>query len=254
MINLIDRIFSDKYANHKTVGENTLLLMMYRFAYPFALVLNKLRLSPNQITTLSTFSAILAASFLMLGCYKAWFLVFWSVSILLDFCDGTIARMSKNISKTAFRYDHMSDIFKIFIIMLAAGVHYDNFLMWISSMVASFFFMYYMLLNHELGNATKLLKRTVNESEEQKIESTAIPRKHIFKFVRTLIPNDFILSFLRGVYIALTTINGHTLLLFLIVSFSLEWAIFSFIYLITLSIFGIINRISLLRKIPKISL
>lgn len=250
----MDRIFSDKYANHEAIGGNALLWIMYRFAYPFSFVLHKLGFSPNQITTLSTISAILAAIFLMLGCYKVWFLVFWTVSILLDFCDGTVARMSDNISKTAFRYDHMSDIFKIFVIMLAAGIYYNNLLIWLASMTACFFFMYYTLLNHELNNVTKLLKKKINDSGELRAENSGVQSKGMFKLVKTLIPNDFILKFLRSLYIALITINGHTLLLFLLIPFSPELTIFSFIYLTTLSILGVFNRISALRKLPKVSL
>ena len=251
---VIERFFSDEYANHKAIGGNTLLLVIYRFAYPFAFVLHKLGFSPNQITTLSTISAILAAFFLILGYSKIWFLVFWLVSVVLDFCDGTIARMSDNISKTAFRYDHMSDIFKIFVIMLAAGIYYDNLLTWLASMTACFFFMYYTLLNHELNNTTKLLKIIINDSGELQAENSGVQSKGIFKLVKTLIPNDFILKFLRSLYIAFITINGHTLLLFLLIPFSLELTMFSFIYLTTLSILGVFNRISALRKLPKVSL
>jgi phosphatidylglycerophosphate synthase len=251
MADLISGFFSDKYANHKAIGANVLLLLMYRFSYPFSFVLYRLGFSPNQITTLSTFSAILAATFLILGYHEIWFLVFWSGSILLDFCDGTVARMSNNISKTAFRYDHMSDIFKIFIIMLATGVYYNSLLIWLSSMTACFFFMYFMLLNHELSNITKLLERKKNKSQEQQFKSAATPSKGIFKLVKTLISNDFILKFLRIVYIALTTINGHTLLLFLMMPFNQKLAACSFFYLTTLSILGVISRISALRKIPK---
>lgn len=252
MSKFIDRVFSDKYANHKAIGGNTLLWIMYRFAYPFSIVLNRLGLSPNQITTLSTISAILAGAFLILGLHKVWFLAFWSGSILLDFCDGSVARMSGNKSKTAFRYDHMSDIFKIFVIMLAAGVHYDSLLMWLSSMSASFFFMYFMLLNHEFSSATKLLKQKINEPDVRQVKNLDIQSKGgMFKLVKSTISNGFILKLLRSVYIALVTINGHTLLIFLMIPFSLELAMFSFIYLIILSIFGSVNRISALGKIPR---
>ena len=251
MKSLISRIFSDQYANHKAIGENTLLWIMYRLAYPFSFVLYKLRFSPNKITTLSTIFALLAAIFLVMGYSKAWFLVFWSGSILLDFCDGTVARMSDNISKTSFRYDHMSDIFKVIIIMLSACIYYDSFFMWLISMSTSFFFMFYTLLNHELSNATKLLEIIKNKSKKQNSTAIVIPRSGILKFIKTLLPNKFILKIARSFFIAFTTINGHTLLIFLLIPFSLEVTIISFSYITILSIFGIKSRVLALCKIPK---
>jgi phosphatidylglycerophosphate synthase len=251
MTSLISRIFSDQYANHKAIGENTLLWIMYRLAYPFSFILYKLKFSPNKITTLSTIFALLAAIFLVMGYPEAWFLVFWSGSILLDFCDGTVARMSDNISKTSFDYDHLSDIFKIFIIMLSACIYYDSFLMWLISMSTSFLFMFYTLLNHELAYATKLLEIKKNKSKRQKIKEIIISRNGIFKFIKTLLPNKLIFKIARGFYVAFTTINGHTLLLFLAIPYSFEMTIISFVYFFTLSIFGVKNRIVALCKIPK---
>ena len=67
MIQSIDRVFSDKYANHTALGDNLILLLMYRFAFPFSCILNRLQFSPNQITTISTLLAIFAAISLVCG-------------------------------------------------------------------------------------------------------------------------------------------------------------------------------------------
>ena len=105
MKKIINRIFSEKYV---TPGANVIQLLMYRIAYPFAVLLNKLHLSPNQITTQSLVFSILAFIALIYDEGWVWFSIFWGVSLLLDFCDGTVARMANKVSKTAFRYDHMS--------------------------------------------------------------------------------------------------------------------------------------------------
>lgn len=124
---LVDRVFSDEFV-HADV--NIVQLVMYRSAYPFAVFLKNLRLSPNLITTLSLIFSILAFAALAFDEGWAWFSVFWGMAVLLDFCDGTVARMTNKLSKQAFRYDHMSDLFKIFLLFLGAGFRYDTGLVW----------------------------------------------------------------------------------------------------------------------------
>jgi phosphatidylglycerophosphate synthase len=79
--------------------------------------------------------------------------LFWSISILFDFCDGTVARMTNQVRKTAFRYDHNSDLFKIFIVILGVAIIFDDVILWSASISASFFFMFYSVLNSYLNLA-----------------------------------------------------------------------------------------------------
>lgn len=93
MVSFLSRVFSDRYVNEAAIGSNLLLLAMYRFAYPFSVLLIGLRLSPNFITTLSLLCALLAALALALAEGTVIFAAFWGLTVLLDFCDGTVARM-----------------------------------------------------------------------------------------------------------------------------------------------------------------
>lgn len=250
MMQFLARFFSDKYVNHAAIGGNHLLLLMYRFSFPFSYILNKLRFTPNQITSLSTAFAILAAICLVYHLDSQWFVIFWAISLLLDFCDGTVARMTDNISKTALRYDHVSDLFKLFIIMLATGVHYNGLWGWILVMTASFSFMYYDVLNHELSSAQKSLDNMEKIPWEQ--SDNVIDKKvGKFNFIKKLIKNAFLLKLLKNTYTALTTINGHTLLLFLLIPLGFKITIVAFCYFIIISVLGIVARISELRKIPR---
>ena len=93
MNKIINHVFSEKYVNHVAVADNVVLMMMYRFAYPFAYLLNKLHLSPNQITTQSLVFTILA--FLSLSYDKGWglFSFFWGMAVLLARAAGPQAKV-----------------------------------------------------------------------------------------------------------------------------------------------------------------
>jgi len=112
---MINRIFSAQYVNKEAAKNNIIVYILGRFSYPFSVVFAKIGVTPNQITTLSSLLAILSSLALVYDDGWKLFVLFWSLSLLLDFCDGTVARMTDQVRKTAFRYDHTSDLFKIFI-------------------------------------------------------------------------------------------------------------------------------------------
>lgn len=227
------KLFSDRYANRAAVGANLLLLGMYRFAYPFALVLRILRLSPNQITTLSLLSAALAAYALTLQ-LDAWFYLFWAGAVLLDFCDGTVARMTGEIRKTAFRYDHSSDLGKIFLVILGCGCRYESTQIWVLSASAIFFFMFYMVLNHDLGVARQ--RRSDSAAAQPDTGRVAsIPR----------------VSFVQSLKVVLLTINGHTLLVFFLLPLGDSGAILGLSYFLMLSLLRAARCIHIMLGLPK---
>ncbi len=247
MNKILSQVFSGEYANQKATGNNFILWIMYRFAYPFAVLLNKLHLSPNQITTISTALAIFA--FIALVREDGWILfsIFWGSSVLLDFCDGTVARMTNKFSKNIFRYDHMSDLFKISLMFVGAGLRYDNDLVWTISSSVLFLFMYLMVLNHDLNNARKLAEKNVSRTKynaeipiTQK-EPAPVAKHRLrdrYRIVAWAVKYTFLLQIFRlalggyrGLHTVLTTINGHTLFLFFLVPLGPEFTVWSFSYL-----------------------
>lgn len=267
MNEFLSQFFSGKYANHKAIGNNFILLLMYRFAYPFAILLNKLHMSPNQITTASTAFALLA--FVTLAIDDGWiiFTGCWGVSVLLDFCDGTVARMTNKISKPAFRYDHMSDLPKMFLIFLGAGFRYDNSLIWSITSSVIFLYMYYTVLNHELHNVKKLSGKNMMVSmcgEVVLITRSAlapVPNNRIrdrYRIVAWIVQHNFLfktfqllLKSYQALYTVLTTINGHTLLLFFLVPLGPNFTVWAFSYFGLIALIGIRERIGQLLAIPR---
>lgn len=251
MKKLIDSLFSDKYANHRAVESNFVLLLMYRLAYPFAFLLNKFGLSPNIITTLSLAFSTIAFIALFRDEGVILFSIFWSVAVLLDFCDGTVARMANKVSKSAFRYDHMSDLFKIPLIILGAGLRYNDYLVWTLAFSASFLFIYLAVLNHELGY---IRKRTEEAKQASVCEGSATqsPRlRERYRIVAWIIKRKLVYQIIVNLRTLLLTINGHMLLLFFLLPLSIKFAIWALSYLIFISLFGIRLRIATLFKMQR---
>lgn len=232
MKDLLGRLFSDRYANHAAIGHNILLLAMYRLAYPFAVLLNAARLSPNQITVLSCLSAIGAAAALVLAADTWPFAVLWGVSLLLDFCDGTVARMSSRVSTNAFRFDHMSDLAKVSLVVVAAAARYQTLSMWIVSSAAMFGFLYYAAISQEL--------KTVM------VQSRATPDSPAGGGFQGRLP-----PLVRVIYTAVATINGHTLLVFFALPLGPGAASMALMYLAAVSLFGVALRVRILLKTPR---
>lgn len=252
MIKTIKLIFSDSHVNREAVTDNFLLLLMYRLAFPFAVILNKVGLSPNQITTQSLVCSVLAFLALVFDPGWVYFVCFWGFTILLDFCDGTVARMANKVSKIALRYDHVSDLFKIFLVILGAALRYDDYWVWALAMCASFFFMYYSVLNHELDSAQKKQARlavATGDTETQTQEYVRLSDR--YRIIGFLIKFKPLIALLKNLYSALVTINGHTLLLMLLLAVNSVYASLVFSYLILVSLLNIFSRIRQLVNIKR---
>ena len=124
---------------------NFLMLLISYLVYPLSLVLVKLKIKPNSITCVSLLLVIYSSYQFILGNFK-YFTIFWTLSLLLDFCDGQVARISKIINKTAFNFDSLSDLLKIFIIILSSAIYYNYQLYWFISCLSIFLFFFHEVL------------------------------------------------------------------------------------------------------------
>lgn len=226
------RFFSRQYAGQ--VDGNPLLVLMYRLAFPFAVLLSALRLSPNQITTLSLLSAAVSAGALAFG-MDGTFLAFWGAAVLLDFCDGTVARMTGKVRTTAFRYDHSSDLIKIFLVILGAGYRYDAPSIWGLCLATSFAFMFYMVINHDLGSTRQRLGGAAGGLVSS----------------RAAVPHGEPASISQALRSVLLTINGHTLLVFFLLPLGEAEAMVGLAYFLALSVLRAARCIHIMLGLPK---
>ena len=241
----LQQVFTDKYANRVAVGNNHLLLVMYRLAYPIALLLHRLRLTPDQITTLSLLSAIMAFAALVLHAPAAWFCFFWGLTALFDVCDGTVARMSSRIATRAFRYDHMSDIFKMSLVVVGVAIRFDESCLWVLCSTFLFVLLYSEIVSHDLKYALERAKGVAETPVHAEAEAHAAPRLReripAIHFLVTRLPFVYIL--LQQLYVATTTFNGHTLLVFLAFPFGGAWTYGALLYLTVLALHSCVSGI-----------
>jgi len=230
-----NNIFSDKHINKNASKNNFVVYIIGRLAYPISFIFSKIGLTPNQVTTLSTFFAILSSLALVYDNGYLLFLLFWSISALLDFCDGTLARMTNKVRVTSFRYDHTSDLFKIFVVILGVSIRFNDTLLWIVSMSAIFLFMFYGVLSYELGYA--------KSRHNLDVDTKVIEKEHI--------ANKF--NFIKNLYFVNFTIKGHTVFLFLLFSLGKNASIIFLIYFSVLSVLSVVTNIVGLSRLKKIN-
>ena len=98
-----------KFSNSDLTGINPIQKLLYILAYPIAKISSKFGLTPNILTLISFIFTILAFISLVKN-YLLSFISFWFVAFILDYADGTLARMTNSKGKTALEYDHISDL------------------------------------------------------------------------------------------------------------------------------------------------
>lgn len=238
-MSFFQRLFSEQYVNRGAIGGNMLLYAMYRFAYPFAYVLNCVGISPDAITTLSILSAIMAFVVLASGAAYGWFVLLWSLTILLDFCDGTVARMSGRIATRMFRFDHMSDMVKIGLVVLGTAIRFGETPLWVLGLSFVFLYLYSEIVHHDLKHISERARAAAAVTDAPSSEGPAPrgglrDRNPAVRFLADRLP--WLYKLLWQIYIAVTTFNGHTLLVFLLLPFggAVTYAALSYLILLSL--------------------
>ena len=99
---------------------------LYQISLPLARLLWKFNFSANLVSFLSLISAFVAATLLVTGQALFLFCIFWILSIILDFCDGMVARLSNSSNKSSFDLDHFLDLVKFSFITLALGIYWNS--------------------------------------------------------------------------------------------------------------------------------
>jgi predicted neutral ceramidase superfamily lipid hydrolase len=251
---MLQKLFSSQYINQGAAKNNIVIYLIGRLSYPFTVLLVKIGFSPNQITTLSIIFAIFASASLIFDSGWTWFLLCWTISLLLDFCDGTAARMTGQVRRTAFRYDHTSDLFKIFIVILGVAIRFDDVWVWIIALSVVFFVMYYTVLNHDASSSSKITFLSKSECNGNQDEANCSKNRKLTlkEKIKNNIQDGIVKDIFYNLYTIVFSINGHTLLLFLLFAFGKNMVISVLFYLTLLSVIGVWKNINILRAIKKI--
>jgi len=197
--------------------------MLSILIFPLSKFLNQLKFSANLITTISIFFSIFAFYFLINNSLL-YFYFFWLLNIIFDFCDGQVARLSRNVNKSNFRYDHFSDIFKISLIFLGNAIYFKHENIWIISFITTFTFLFYLLIQeYQKNNLKKISKK----------------KKH--NFLDYFKIYNFFSALYKVVLPVILQFNGHSILLILFLPISQNICISILLYFNLLFVYRIIK-------------
>ena len=190
---------------------NFIQLFTYRCAYFVSLSFKYLKITPNQITLASLILNFISCYFLLFNKIY-YFLILWYVSHFLDYCDGTLARITNNKTKILLRLDHYSDLIKMSITFLSVALFYSTMTIWIFNtfFILIFFLSQILSIDYSTRLKFKSLKKPIQIFEKQVI--------------------------LKNIYNIFFTFDGHTLFLVGFMTLSENFAIIIYSYLILLSL------------------
>ena len=116
---------------NRSSDNNQIVLIMFYLAYPLVILFEKLRITPNMVTFFSLVLGIVSILFLIIKNSTTHFMIFFFISQLLDYADGTLARKTNNINKSRIDVDHLTDVIKIFITLLGIAYYFNLKIIWI---------------------------------------------------------------------------------------------------------------------------
>ena len=253
-------MFQDKFlafANKGAVENNPILAIVYAIAYPLALLAKKIHLRPNIVTLFSFIFALLA--FLALVFDKLLvFILLWLMAYILDFVDGTLARMTGQIDNSALDLDHISDVLKIVLIFLGFALYFNDNIFWILSFLSSSFYVLHTLLNHELGWVLKF--SSISENSAQRVYPRENDNKSsdgklgIKTRLKAYFQNKPIHKKIALIMLTtITTIHGHTLLIFFFIPLDLYLAYTFMLYFLTIIIYRSFGNVVRLKNMKRVA-
>ena len=200
---------------------------LYRLAYPAAWLANFMGIPANWLSLSSLLLAVGATVTLQLTSIPAFFALLWLGSVLLDFADGPVARLSNKANTTAFRLDHTLDLIKLSIATMGIALFWNSTTVWVLSLLAITCILVFTVLNHDLAH-------TVREHGEP------ADRRRLSKT-----------TFRRIAVAPIVTLHGGSILLLALAAFGSLAAIVILTYLSSIATLMAIRNSLILRTMPR---
>ena len=201
-----------------------ILKILYFINIPLVIMFNHFNVKPHTITTLSNISTIISYFFLFYNTYL--FAFFWIMALMLDICDGIVARMTKQSSAIGSFYDHYSDIVKILLLYLFVAVKYDAVQIWILAMLNVIVFSLMAIANMILKQRKAILQYEVSSIECKEELLVSEQKKGFVK--RTINKYPLFKKAIFFSYSSIFVIYGNFNLLLIPLAVSEEWAFYTF--------------------------
>lgn len=213
-----------KHIVNQSVKDNIVQFFLYSLAFVVVHIFKFFKITPNQISFISFILCIISCYFLYQNQITL-FLILWYISHFLDYCDGTLARLTGKTTKSLLRVDHFVDLIRIVITFLFISLFYSSNIIWVLTIVflSSFFLSQILSLEY---NA----KKQVNPNFKNII---SINKKNVF---------------FKHFYNIVFTFNGHTLFILGFILINDFFATFIYSYLILLNLKNLYSPLNFLIK------
>jgi phosphatidylglycerophosphate synthase len=204
--------------------KNFLVWIISYFCLPFSKFFNYFNITPNILTFFSFIFLVVGCNELINESFLNFYLLL-IISIILDFCDGQVARISKNSNKSQLRIDHLSDVVKMSLLFLSFGILFDDFGFWILIFVTNSLYLFFSILHASTNQ--------VNKADLKKKKNKPI-------FLQFLKKNLF-LGLLKASIPIVSNFNVGSLLLLFLILIKIEFLSYILYYYILLFLYRIIK-------------
>lgn len=115
------RVREDMLKENERRNRNVIVLIFRYLGFNLALKLKGTRVTPNQVTVISLIFGILAAFSLCVGTYLYFILgaLFYQISVVLDYCDGSLARLKGMSSYSGKWLEQNNDTLREFLVIFS---------------------------------------------------------------------------------------------------------------------------------------
>lgn len=214
-----------------SANNNIIVWLLSYFSLPLSKLFNQLKITPNTLTFFSLTCIVLGCKELINGNFIL-FCSYLVISIILDICDGQVARMSGKVNKSNLDIDHITDIIKISLIFLSFGVLINTKFNWIIIFLTSFFYLFYCFI---ISETNKIQKKNIKKR-------IRLSKPFFFNYFSS---NIFWMIYKIMVPLIIT-FNSHSLFLFLLILIDLNLINFVLSYFISVYIYRIFKNLILL--------
>jgi len=215
---------------------NLTMLIMYYLSYPLVLFFENIKIKPNTVTFLSVIFSFLSLVYLIYFKNLELFVLTFFISQLLDYCDGTLARKTNQVSTAIINPDKISDLIKVFFIHISLAIYFKDLEIWVLSFISLFLFLFYVII--------ELLaeKKNIYNKKNQK----NILLRNRFSVI-SKIYNLFLFGpIIKFIYRFCTTMQGQSVLIFIIAPFNdliCRYVLFYFIFVTSFNLVKTFKRV-----------
>lgn len=178
--------------------ENLVVLALYRITLPVSRHFARWGFHPDLISVASVISTVIACVAFLGRAQVVTFMACWTLAILLDFCDGVVARLRGLAGRSRLDLDPLLDILKLALVIVSFSHYWSSRIVNMVSVIALSLWTTFVYLNSTYAVETQDSLRPSVVTVDTQLSG---------------IERNFTNLLSRLILIPLATFNAHSLLL-----------------------------------------